>query len=449
MRKRLLAVLLCIVMATMLLTGCGGSGETTEEKPDVATEKSEEKTESKAETKEEQITLKFMRMGSPEQATPIFEPIIEEYEKQNPNIKIEFEVISWAESLTKTKLQFSSDQFADVGFMPQYIYEYAEGGYLLDLTPYFEADPDFLNQFSESVIETCKYKGSLYGVPCALGAYSLWYNADLFEQAGLDPNDPPETWEELLDYAETIKQKTGIPGLAVGAKAASDLSDVYEAIFACNAGVGVWSDEEQRFVIADHRDVAVDAVEYMQEMMNRDIHQPNPIEIDFYGGRTLFRDHQVAMTIDGVWMVKEIRDQLQDGSETLRTTLLPSGAEGSISFAGIGQWCIPASCEHPDEAWKFIKFLMTPENQARHGDNWGLLPILEEQQTMEQYEDYYWEPLIKQTTEHELVGYIQNPNVTNFQTVIAEQVSDAMMGKQTAEETVDNMIKLLDEIVAE
>lgn len=420
MKKKALAFILCAAMAFPMTAYAG------------------------ADDSGEKITLTFMRMGSPEQATPIFEPLIEQYEAENPNIDIEFQVIGWAEALTKCKLLFSSGTFPDVGFMSQIGYEFAEEGYLLDLTEYIENDPEFKAQFSDSVLDGVRYKDKIYWTPCAVGAFSLWYNTEIFEQAGLDPNSPPQTLDELLDYAETIKKETGIPGLAVGAKAESDLTHVFMSIFASNAGESLWNSSEQRLTLEDHRDEAIKSIEYMQEMVNRDIHQANPIEIDFYGGRTLFRDGQVAMTLDGVWALKEFKSQLEDGSEKLCTTLFPKGDSGeSISLMGIGGWCIPSSCEHPDEAWKFIKYLQTAENQAQHGDNWGLLPVLKDQKELPQYEAYYWDALIKQTDTS--IGIIAHPETTFIETTIAQAVSDAMMGKLTAEEALDTIVSTVNE----
>ena len=447
--KKILAVLVILAMMTTMLA-CGGAGKKEEPaapanpaKQDAQTADTSQEADQKDASSDEQITLTFMRMGSPEQATPIFEPIIKQYEEEHPNIKIDFSVIGWAEALTKSKLLFSSGQFPDVGFMSQIGYEFAEQGLLLDLTPYFEKDKEFAENFTPSVLESVKYKDKIYWSPCAVGAFSLWYNADIFKQAGLDPEKPPKTLDELLDYAETIKQKTGIPGLAVGAKAESDLTHVFMSVYASNAGESLWNSSEQRLTFEDHKDAAIKSIAYMREMVERDIHQPNPIEIDFYGGRPLFRDHQVGMILDGVWALKEFRSQLEDGTETLRTASFPSGDAGCSSLMGIGGWAIPRSCEHPDEAWEFIKYLQNTENQSSHGDQWGLLPILKSQKELPQYQEYYWEPLINQTeTSH---GIIAHPETTFIETTIAQQISDAMMGKQTPEETFDNIVKTVND----
>ena len=60
--------------------------------------------------------------------------------------------------------------------------------------------------------------GTQWGVPIAFSTKALYWNKDLFEQAGLDPETPPKTWAEEIEMAKTIKEKTGIPGFGLSAK---------------------------------------------------------------------------------------------------------------------------------------------------------------------------------------------------------------------------------------
>ncbi|MGO7638848.1 extracellular solute-binding protein, partial [Rhizobium leguminosarum] len=51
----------------------------------------------------------------------------------------------------------------------------------------------------------------------AFSTKALYWNRDLFKQAGLDPETPPKTWAEEIEMAKTIKEKTGIPGFGLSA----------------------------------------------------------------------------------------------------------------------------------------------------------------------------------------------------------------------------------------
>ena len=51
--------------------------------------------------------------------------------------------------------------------------------------------------------------GRTYGIPYVFSTPTLFYNADLLRQAGLDPDKPPTTWTEVKQYGLQIKQRTG------------------------------------------------------------------------------------------------------------------------------------------------------------------------------------------------------------------------------------------------
>ncbi|WP_294181888.1 extracellular solute-binding protein [uncultured Schumannella sp.] len=70
-----------------------------------------------------------------------------------------------------------------------------------------------LNQLNPTTLELASDDdGNVYGVPFTAYALGLVYNRDLFTQAGLDPDKPPTTWDELRDYAKQITEATGVPG---------------------------------------------------------------------------------------------------------------------------------------------------------------------------------------------------------------------------------------------
>ncbi|MGV8025242.1 MAG: ABC transporter substrate-binding protein [Anaerolineaceae bacterium] len=76
-----------------------------------------------------------------------------------------------------------------------------------------EADA-FLGDFFPSLIEVTTFDGNTYGVPLALSVAEVFYHSDVFEQAGLDPNNPPTTWAEFLETAKIIHDTLGIYGVA-------------------------------------------------------------------------------------------------------------------------------------------------------------------------------------------------------------------------------------------
>jgi ABC-type glycerol-3-phosphate transport system substrate-binding protein len=93
-----------------------------------------------------------------------------------------------------------------------------ENGQLADLTTQAKALPYF-DKFNPAVIaEGTTSDGKVVAIPTAAYAQALHYNRKLFSQAGLDPDKPPTSWDQVMADAKTIAQKTGKTGFAAMAK---------------------------------------------------------------------------------------------------------------------------------------------------------------------------------------------------------------------------------------
>ena len=89
--------------------------------------------------------------------------------------------------------------------------EQVDAGLVQDIT---DASSGFIGDLTDGATSLYQVDGKQYGVPFNAGMVGLWYNLDLFEQAGID--GPPATWDELLEDVQTLKD-AGITPLAVGA----------------------------------------------------------------------------------------------------------------------------------------------------------------------------------------------------------------------------------------
>ena len=73
----------------------------------------------------------------------------------------------------------------------------------------------YADKFNKTVLANGQdQSGAIYAVPTAAYGMSLTYNRSLFTQAGLDPNNPPTTWDQVRTAAKTIAEKTGVAGFS-------------------------------------------------------------------------------------------------------------------------------------------------------------------------------------------------------------------------------------------
>lgn len=432
MRKKIVASLLCSIMV-ISLAACSGK----DEKKDMGG--------AKGGTKTDATELTLLRLGDITKAEPIFSPIVKSFEKANPDIKVKFEAMAWAEATTKLKLLGAQGDLPDVTFTNiANGWDLAAEGYLMDLSDMIASDETLSAELPQSVIDIATTEdGKMFWVPAATGAFGLWYNKDLFEQAGLDPEAPPKTIEDMISYAKTITEKTGVPGLGWGISATEDFANVIESFYSSYTGADIWSDKDKSFTFEKdekNRERFAQALEVVAAITNDyGITQPNVVEYNPYGIRTLFRDGQVGMYLDGVWAVKELLGELDKGADSkFNTGLFPAGLAGSYPVMGCDGWAIPEECKNKEDAWKLIQHLMSSDNQTRHASQWGLLPILESEKDKKEFSGEYWNALIEQ--EQTVSARPKDKNVAMIEQAVADGAQAAATRKMTPDEAMDFMI---------
>jgi len=164
----------------------------------------------------EQVTIRMWMHEHPPRIA-IDKAIIAEFEKANPDIKVDYAVIAVSEFSTKLLTAFASGSGPDlfnqsVLMVAQYYssrvlapIDYAAMGY---------ADENALTSNYLTGFDGIRFAGKLYGVPTEVSNYACYLNNTIWKIAGLDPNrDFPKTWEEMPVLAEklTVRDANGVP----------------------------------------------------------------------------------------------------------------------------------------------------------------------------------------------------------------------------------------------
>ena len=157
------------------------------------------------------ISVASLIPGTEQAAFDAFDARVAEFEEENPDIDVEPVEYEW--KATTFTAQLAGGTLPDVFRIPL-----TDGrtlianGQLADITSQVEALPYF-DQFNPSVLETAQDdEGNVFGIPREAYAIGLHYNRQLFEEAGLDPDAPPTTWDEVRAAAQAIAEKTGQAG---------------------------------------------------------------------------------------------------------------------------------------------------------------------------------------------------------------------------------------------
>jgi multiple sugar transport system substrate-binding protein len=164
----------------------------------------------------EQVTIKMWMHEHPPRI-PIDKAIVAEFEKANPDVKVQYEVIAASEYPTKLITAFAAgsgpDLFNTSSFLVAQYYnarilapiDYAALGY---------ADQAALTSQYLTGFDGIRFGGKLYGMPTEVSNYACYANNALWKAAGLDPTrDFPKTWEEMPAIADKLTKRdaNGVP----------------------------------------------------------------------------------------------------------------------------------------------------------------------------------------------------------------------------------------------
>ena len=164
----------------------------------------------------EKITLTFYRYSNAAHNLYTL-PLLEVFERENPNIKIESVEVSSGgfEALaTKVLLALAAGNPPDVCEMGYTLIKtMVESGSTVPLDSFISADSEFkaLN-LNTAMMDLGVVNNKQYLMPLGVSTPAMFINRDLFRKAGLDPDNPPKTWQETEDAAMTLK-KAGYDGV--------------------------------------------------------------------------------------------------------------------------------------------------------------------------------------------------------------------------------------------
>lgn len=216
--------------------------------------------------------------------------------------------------------------------------------------------------------ETATYAGEIWSMPFSMSNIALYYNRDLFAQAGLDPETPPADWETLAAAAAALTADTDGDGqldrwgLSFPLQANRGVV-YYWFAFLWQAGGQVFSQdfEQARF----HEAPGVAALSFWQGMVEAGSIPLAPPEEGFENG-------QIGMTLASTARLQRYVAALGDD---LGITALPSGPDGRATGVGGANLAVLSGTSHQEAAWAFIDWMTSPEINLRWSTGTGYLPL--------------------------------------------------------------------------
>ncbi|MDF0726325.1 extracellular solute-binding protein [Cytobacillus sp. S13-E01] len=363
--KSLLSFLLLTLMAAIIV-GCSGGG-------DNASTDTEDG---------EVIELEYWQYAY-KSKVDLMDELIKEFEDANPGIKVKQTNFPYEQYNEKVATLVPAGRGPDIinlyyGWVPKYV----DSGYLQPLPKDAFSDETIENEFFP-LVESVKLDGEYWAIPTAVRTLALFYNKDLFEKAGLDPNAPPKDWDELVDYATKLTERDANGKLITAGMAfelGGQLHNWFRDALIYQAG-GQDLSEDRKKILWNETPAGLEAFKYMMELTT--LHKVG--EKGFYENDvTAFKTGNAAMNIDGSFRLGTLATDAPDLNYGIAP--LPSykdkATQSSFWANGITS---KVEGEKLEAASKFLQFLTSDDVMERWMDKIGELPAKEAVATQDKY----------------------------------------------------------------
>ncbi len=358
-RKVIAGMLVCCY--ALLLTSCtGGDSSAPSSGPAQASSTSAASAE---QNDEEQITLRYMTWNTTEVTLQgAYERFKSEYEALHPNITIEYVDIPYGNMVQQAFTYAAAGDLPDIVEMATpFIATFTTSNILQPLDGL--VDQALLDDLQPVTLSEVTNDGKIMAMPRIIIPQVLYYNKTLFEQAGLDPESPPQTYEEMMEYAREIAKLTtdageNIYGLGEGLAQQSN-----NGLFSMRNFIGFGCEfEAEDGVLQVDEEAGVATLDYYRTLVDENLCPEGALPKDL---RNLFATGRLGMYFDVSNQSATLNAIAANGDafeEEYGKAVVPVNVNGvsntTSNTASIG---ISATTEHAEEAAQFIEWLMSKE----------------------------------------------------------------------------------------
>lgn len=331
------------VAAALSLSGCGGGN---------SAEGAAGSGVSLPEDKEMSASISYGIWDSVQR--PAMEQLIEDFNKEYPNIKVNITLTPFDQYFTKLQTQAAGGELPDVFWMngPN-VQLYASEGMLEPLTSLIDSDAIDPANYPSAMNDLYTFEDSMYAVPKDFDTIGLWYNTRLFEEAGVEIPTEDWTWEDFHQAAKTISEKLGSQGVYGFAGGSANQALMYNAIFQAGGEV----------ISSDGKTSGYDSPEAQSAFqlfadMIKDGSSPSIQVTTENKVFDLFSSEKAAMVWDGNWRVNTYAQS--PNMANFQVTHLPRGERQATVIHGIGN-AMSAKTDEKEAAAAFLTYLSGKE----------------------------------------------------------------------------------------
>lgn len=398
-----------------------------------------------------QLTMYFpVNVGG--SAAALIDQMTQDFNAENPDVQVQAVYTgNYDDTVTaiQTAIQGGNAPDLFVSLATQR-FTMADTKMAMPLDDLIAADPEgqaFIDDFIDGFMLDSYVDGATYSIPFQRSTMVLFYNKDAFREVGLDPEAPPQNWDELVEYAQKLTNENRY-GVAIALNSGSaQWAFTGFSLQNCTNGVGLMS--------ADGKEVYFDTPENVEALqlwldLQNKYQVMAPGIVQWTDMPTQFLAGQVAMIYHTTGNLTNIKN---NADFDFGVAFLPAGRQWGAPTGG-GNFYITngISEERQQAAWRFIKFCCSTERAAQWSIDTGYVATRESCYETDLLKDYY-ASFPQALVAYEQLPYAQ-PELTTYSAaemwrILNDNIQAAVTGEMTAEEALAAAQEQGDELLSE
>lgn len=448
MHRKLRALGAVLAAGLLAVAGCSSSGtgadgssyaQSTEQSADQSTDQSADASTDEPAAEHVDVTVWHYWDGA---NADTFDQLVQQYNDSQSNVTVTTSNVPNADFLTKLRASATSSTLPDIAIGDLvWVPQIAQIGNLADLSGLMPADT--LSDINPALTSFGTIDGKQVSVPVSANNLAYMYNKTLFTEAGLDPEKPPTTWDELKADALQITEKTGKPGYDLFTQA----GDNGEGL-TWNFQVNLWQAGGE-FLTPDNSAAAFNTPEgkkALQFWMDLIDSGASP-----YAKWGEFEKGQGGSAQEGSWMVGI---WAPDPPFDFGVAKAPYPADGkpATNLGGEQAMVFDNSDATAKAAADFLTWFLDPAQVTSWSETTGMLPVLNSVATSDDYLGWV------DSTQPRLRPYVEQmadaharPNTPLYPKIsfaFAQELEKAFAGEVSVDDALANAEKAVNDVIA-
>ncbi|MBD3348165.1 MAG: extracellular solute-binding protein [Candidatus Eisenbacteria bacterium] len=384
---------------------------------------------------EEEASLTIWQTYNDEEH-PVFKDIVAEFEESRPGVTIEVVRLPFAGAEPKIMTALTTKTEPDIARVDvSFLAKLAHKNALLPLDD--RVSPEFLDDIVPVALASCRYRGQLWGIPDQTNGLCLFYNKELFREAGLDPEAPPRTWDELVEYGEKMtNREEGVFGIGV------QNSLWWSLPFFYTHGAEFLSEDGKRCLLNSPK--GIEAFQFKV-----DLYREYGIEGGAWRAGGIvpdlgFQNERYAMIMNGPWAVESLKKTGID----FGVALIPAGPAGSHTNVGGNDLVIFKRTKNPELAAEFITFVASEGMQRMWAERLSQIPVNRKASDIITPEEYpHLSVFVEQMKT--AIPRPQTPHYPEIENLMNPEMQAALDNTKSVKAALDSAVEEIDELLQE